>query len=396
MLSRRRLLKSLAASAAGALSPLPAWSIPDQPVGSPANRAQIVDFDFDATPYLAQLRNAGVRTIGRYYDRAYGTGIGEVCYHHKSKTLTKAELTAIERAGMFVYVIYQHCNHSCANFDMANPATADKGRKDAIAAVELARDLGQPAGTPIYFGVDFDPYPGKDCAVPAARIWPSVEQYFNQINEVFAQTGWQVGVYGAGVTCKRLKESGGAKFFWLSTSLGHSGSPEFFNSGEWHLFQNVTEVKRPYAPDTIDTDVANPAQPYFGAWTSHGPAPKHDPEVARAILDSRVFIKKGCVIQIAPNPKSRTAMRTTFSTTCRLMTAEERGYFGVSLTEDEEIDGYVHIADIITGGLTGNMPKWAPAGSCTTSMQTVARPSKPISVEALASPPQRYGPAGAD
>ena len=89
--------------------------------------------------------------------------------------------------------------------------------------------------------------------MPAARIWPSVEQYFNQINEVFAQTGWQVGVYGAGVTCKRLKESGKAKFFWLSTSLGYVGSPEFFNGGEWHLFQNVTEIKRPYAPDTIDT-----------------------------------------------------------------------------------------------------------------------------------------------
>ena len=78
------------------------------------------------------------------------------------------------------------------------------------------------------------------------------------------------------------------------------------------------------------------------------------------------------------------------------MTAEERGYFGVSLTEDEEIDGYVHVADIIPGGLTGNMPKWTPAGSCSTSMQTVTRPSKPISVEALATPPQRYVPAGAD
>ena len=391
MLSRRQILQSLGASAAGALVPSRGWAA----IGSPLNRAQIVDFDFDATPYLTQLKNAGVKTIGRYYDRAYGTGIGEVCYHHKSKTLTKAELTAIERAGMFVYVIYQHCNHSCANFDMANPATADKGRKDAIAAVQLARDLGQPADTPIYFGVDFDPYPGKDCAMPAARIWPSVEQYFSQINEVFAQTRWQVGIYGAGVTCKRLKESGKAKFFWLSTSLGHVGSPEFFNGGEWHLFQNVTEIKRPYAPDTIDTDVANPAQPYFGAWTSHGPAPRHDPEAATAILDSRAFIKKGCVIVAAPNPKARVA-RTTFTTTCRIMTAEERGYFGVSLTEDEEIDGYVHVADIIPGGLTGNMPKWTPAGSCSTSMQTVARPSKPISVEALATPPQRYVPAGAD
>ena len=130
MLSRRQVLQSLGASAAGALAP--SRRGPCRPaIGSAANRAQIVDFDFDVTPYLTQLKNAGVKTIGRYYDRAYGTGIGEVCYHHKSKTLTKAELTAIERAGMSVYVIFQHCNHSCANFDLANPATADKGRKDA-------------------------------------------------------------------------------------------------------------------------------------------------------------------------------------------------------------------------------------------------------------------------
>ena len=397
MISRRQVLQSLAASAAGALAPSQVWSAPSLSIGSPRNRAQIIDIDFDATPYLSRLKSAGIKTIGRYYDRAYGTGIGEVCYHNKSKTLTKAELTAIENAGMSVYVIFQHCNQSCANYDLENKLTADKGRKDARAAVQLARDLGQPAHTPIYFGVDFDPYPGKDCAIPAARIWPSVEAYFNQINEVFAQTSWQVGIYGAGVTCKRLKESGKAKFFWLSTSLGHVGSPEFFNSGEWHLFQNVTEIKRPYAPDTIDTDVANPAQTYFGQWTSHGRGAAHDPVVAAAILGSRAFIKKGCVIMTAPNPKAKpVAMRTSFSTTCRIMTYEERGYCGVSLTEDEEIDGYVHVADTVAGGLVGNMPKWAPAGSCSTSMATLARPAKPTSMEALATPPRTFVPAGAE
>ena len=89
---------------------------------------------------------------------------------------------------------------------------------------------------------------------------------------MFAQTRWQVGVYGAGITCQRLKASGKAKYFWLSSSLGHLGSPEFFNSGQWHLFQNVIEIKRSYARNTFDTDVANPAAPYFGQWTSRGPA----------------------------------------------------------------------------------------------------------------------------
>ncbi len=64
------------------------------------------------------MKSAGIKTIGRYYDRAYGTGIGEVCYHHPQKILTKAELAAIERAGMSVFIVFQHCGHSCANFNM--------------------------------------------------------------------------------------------------------------------------------------------------------------------------------------------------------------------------------------------------------------------------------------
>ncbi len=59
-----------------------AFSQAGQRFGSAANRAQIVDADFDVSPYLAQLKSAGVKTIGRYYDRAYGSGIGESCYHH--------------------------------------------------------------------------------------------------------------------------------------------------------------------------------------------------------------------------------------------------------------------------------------------------------------------------
>ena len=58
MLSRRQAVQSLAATAAMGLAPSRAWSHPGQPVGSAANRAQIVDFDFDARPYLTQLKNA--------------------------------------------------------------------------------------------------------------------------------------------------------------------------------------------------------------------------------------------------------------------------------------------------------------------------------------------------
>jgi hypothetical protein len=360
------MLRLLGASAVCAVAPSQGFSQAGQRLGSAANRAQIVDADFDVSPYLAQLKNAGVKTIGRYYDRAYGTGIGESCYHHPLKTLTKAELTAIENAGLSVFVVFQHCGAQCVNFDLQNKETADKGRKDAEAAVRLAHDLGQPADTPIYFAIDFDPTPGRDNPLPAARIWPSIEAYFDQVGEALARTRWQVGVYGAGITCQRLKASGKAKYFWLSSSLGHVGSPDFFNGGQWHLFQNVIEIKRSYARNTFDTDVVNPAAPYFGQWTSRGPARPHNSTVAADILASRAFVKRACVVTAAPgNDKPRSAPKTArFNSTCRILTDEDRGYAGVSMTEDDVVDGYVHTSDLVLGGLSRNMPGSGSGNRC--------------------------------
>jgi hypothetical protein len=365
MLSRRQVVRSLAASAVAGLAPSRALGYANHRIASAANRAQIVDADFDVSPYLTTLKSAGVKTVGRYYDRAYGTGIGESCYHHKSKTLTKAELAAIEHAGLSVYVVFQHCGAKCVNFDVKNKATAEKGRKDAEGAVMLARELGQPAHTPIYFAIDFDPASDGGCALPADRIWPSIETYFDQVNEVLAHTRWQVGVYGAGATCSRLRLSGKAKYFWLSTSLGHRGSREFFNAGHWHLFQNLTEIKRSYAPDTFDTDVTNPSSSYFGQWTTRGRAPAHDAIAAIDILACRAFVKRGCTVMASPaGRKARHARTTTFNSTCRILTIEPGGYLGVSMTEDDAVDGYVHTSDIVPGGLLRNMPVFNSSKTC--------------------------------
>ena len=274
------MLQSLGASAAGALVPSRGLAPASARL---ANRAQIVDFDFDATPYLTQFKNAGVKTIGRYYDRAYGTGIGEVCYHHKSKTLTKAELTAIERAGMFVYVIFQHCNHSCANFDMANPPPPIRGARTPSPRCSW-RAISASPRTRRSISASISIRIRQDCAMPAARIWPSVEEYFSQINEVFAQTRWQVGVYGAGVTCKRLKESGKAKFFWLSTSLGHARLAGVLQRRRMASLSERHRNQAPLRARYVRHRRRQSGAAYFGAWTSRGPAPRHDPEVATAIL----------------------------------------------------------------------------------------------------------------
>src|ERR1700722_15696185 len=165
MYSRRKLLQHVGAAVGMALPgrALAQFGAPSHVISSEKNRVQVIDGDFALTPYLDKIVAAGVKTVGRYYDRAYLTSVDDACWHNPTKTLTKEELSAIEGAGLSVTVVYQHCGANCMNFNAAAPATADKGRKDGAAALQLASELGQPANTPIYFGIDFDPVKYGKC-----------------------------------------------------------------------------------------------------------------------------------------------------------------------------------------------------------------------------------------
>jgi hypothetical protein len=337
------------------------------------NRIQMIDADFSLTNYVEKIKASGVKTVARYYDREYGSGTGETCWHNPTKTLTKQELSAIEDAGLSVVVIYQHCNADCSNFNSANAATAEKGRKDATAAIQRAADLGQPADTPIYFGIDFDPVAAGSCKTDAQAV-ASIKAYFSQINEVFAPTHWQVGVYGAGHTLRLIKDGKLAKYFWLSASMAHDGTQEFFNSGEWHIWQNRIDIQKDYCKkneELIDTNVVNPTVlemdaelPYFGQWTTKGRAEAHEVRDSVDILASRAFLKRACGYKKDMIEKLSKASRVLFDSTCRLITESKDGYIGISVTEGDDVDGYVHHTDVVLGGLWRNMPRFDSAKVC--------------------------------
>jgi hypothetical protein len=370
MYSRRGFLQSCGLAASGLLLPAPSFAdmaMVGQSLARAENRVQMIDADFSLINYLEKIRDAGVKTVARYYDRDYGSGTGENCWHNPTKCLQKNELSAIEEAGLSVVVIFQHCNADCANFSTANAATADKGHKDATAAILRAADLGQPADTPIYFGIDFDPVRYGSCKSDA-QVLASIETYFSQINEVLARTSWQVGVYGAGHTCQFLKDRKLAKYFWLSASMGHEGAQEFFNSGQWHIFQNRIDIQKDYCrknEEFIDTNVVNPSVldvdsggPYFGQWTRKGRAEPHEVYDSFDILASRAFLKRACSYKKDSTERLQPrASRVLFDSTCRVMSGPQDGYIGISVTEGDDVDGYVHHTDLVLGGLWCNMPQ---------------------------------------
>src|SRR3974377_1236295 len=102
MFSRRQVIQAFGLAAAGSISP--AWlraraEIPSS-IACEQNRVQMIDADFAVTNYVEKIKDAGVRTVGRYYDGDYGTGPSETCWHNPTKKLAKQELKAIEDAGL--------------------------------------------------------------------------------------------------------------------------------------------------------------------------------------------------------------------------------------------------------------------------------------------------------
>ncbi|MFK7942253.1 MAG: DUF1906 domain-containing protein [Paracoccaceae bacterium] len=247
----------------------------------------IIDHAFDTRPYLQALKNRGVLAIGRYYARCVGPGQWE------EKRMSRAEIDAFELHGMAVLSIYQFWNNSkhkldgmrvlrdgsvvptldadCRDADQGRSA-AEEGRLDAEAAVRQARDVGQPQGSAIYFGVDFDfPWESAERATYTAKL----TDYFREVNRVLTAAGYRTGSYGNGYAHEVLLEAGLVELTWLSPSPAHSGSIDFFRSRNWNLFQANVDIVWLDEGDCdgmgLDTNIQNPDGPSdIGLWRRAG------------------------------------------------------------------------------------------------------------------------------
>lgn len=205
----------------------------------------IIDTPHKTTSKVTNLKNAGVKTIIRYYNHQNSNALPNKC-------LTASEAQAIHGAGMTIAVTFQQRQNQIADFNKT------KGKAAGERALDLASNtINQPNNSVIYFSVDRD-------FVSAAEL-NAVDKFFEGVNGAFSAAGasYQVGAYGSGKVLDRLRTAGLAKFFWLAQATGWSGFQAFKNSGRWHLLQGpVTTVQ------TIpcDTNQSNPAKPNFGAF----------------------------------------------------------------------------------------------------------------------------------
>jgi hypothetical protein len=278
----------------------------------------IIDTNHRTTGQLACLAAAGVTAVIRYYARFT---------QQPEKRLTRAEADAILRAGMSIAVVHQ------AGGDKASDFSHENGVADATHARTFgAKTIGQPAGSAIYFGVDFD---AKEPVV-SDRIVP----YFQAVRAIMsADDGlprYKVGVYGDGVTLKTLLDAGLVDFTWISQSTGFPGTKQFKQSNRWTLFQNLPSK---ICNLDLDVDDLNPATVDFGAFNRLDPLPGAAGTGTRFV----VIARSGLRLRAGPGTEFD-VLRVLPAGTEVTVVSRSGEFAAVDLNGDGMIDGFAHTA----------------------------------------------------
>ncbi|HVI39670.1 MAG TPA: glycoside hydrolase domain-containing protein, partial [Anaerovoracaceae bacterium] len=131
-----------------------------------------------------------------------------------SYAMSLAEAKRISNAGLYIVSIWEKGRPT-------RPAyfTDAQGTSDGQSAITAAKALGQPAGTPIYFTVDYD--------ASLADIKGPITIYLQAIKKVFEGNNnyYELGLYGSGSVLNYFKNT--YTHTWLAGATAWSGSSTF-------------------------------------------------------------------------------------------------------------------------------------------------------------------------
>ena len=168
--------------------------------------------DKDRTVRACKL--GGEKFIIRYYAKE----------ENNHKVLTQKEVEAFNNYGINIVSVYQDVG------DVDGSFSSSKGSANAIRALQLARELGQPEDSAIYFSVDYD--------ARSQAALDNICDYFEAIKAVFDEQGnpYRIGVYGSGAVCRIIRESY-AQYSWLSCTTGHWEYNQYDSTSKYNIKQ---------------------------------------------------------------------------------------------------------------------------------------------------------------
>ncbi|HEY7229003.1 MAG TPA: glycoside hydrolase domain-containing protein [Pseudolabrys sp.] len=356
VVSRRTFTKGLLASAL-----VPAHSAVGQP-NDPAGIA-IIDTPHNAAKVASKLAAQNVKVVVRFFARKPQAGLREKVMASDGNMIDGVrEPTILIRHGLSIVSLYQYRNNLPEKFSKGLEDTGSAKAEvaaDIKAALDQAKLVEQPEGSAIYFGIDFN--------VTRASVDPVLE-YFRAVNRTVGNH-YAIGVYGNGFVNRTLRQEKLVAYNWISASRSHEGTVDFYNSGQWHLFQNQVD-RRWFAPPgkcstglDVDTDLQNPRAAGIGAWG----AGEVDKSRNQKIFDERCFaIRPTPVVQqsadgggsIGGRQNCKSDIRIPRNANVRIL-MRSGAWCGVDVDEDGDPDGQVKTADLTSSLAT--MPPWGPS-----------------------------------
>jgi len=335
----------------------------------------IVDTPNNAAKYAAKLAAHNVKVVVRYFARKPQPGLREKIMASDGNIVDGVrEPTVLIRHGLSIVSLYQYRNNLAAKFlDGLEDTGSAKAEveADARAALEQAKLVGQPEGSAIYFGVDFNASKSAQlvrnrnaAAVPSRDVVDAVLEYFRAIGQSVGKS-YAIGVYGNGFINRILRDEKLVSYNWISASRSHEETSDFYNRRQWHLFQNQvdrrwfeTAGKCSTALD-IDTNVQNPRVSGIGAWG----AGEVDASRTRTIFDQRRFVVRATPVfqqaggagGLINRQNCRSDTRVLKQGNVRIFT-QSSGWSYADIDEDGNADGFVVNTDL-TANLSA-MPAW--------------------------------------
>ena len=341
----------------------------------------IIDTPNNAAKVASKLSAQNVRVVVRFFARKPQPGLREKNMASDGNIVDGVrEPTILIRHGLSIVSLYQYRNNLPAKFlsglEDTGSAKAEVAA-DAKAALDQARLVGQPEGSAIYFGVDFNLtrckcdeseqlVQNRNGEAQNRAIVDAVLEYFRVIGRTVGSR-YAIGVYGNGSVNRILREEKLVSYNWISASRSHEGTVDFYNSGQWHLFQNQVDRRWFGAPGKcsngldVDTNLQNPRVSSIGAWG----AGEVDSSRNQKIFDQRRFaVRATPVVQESRGPgglidhqNCKSDNRVPRNANVRVLD-QSGAWSSVDIDEDGNPDGNVRTSDLTSS--LAKMPPWAP------------------------------------
>jgi len=386
--------------------------------GQAEGRIAIIDTPHDTRPWLGQLKAQNVRIVARYLARRCQSilprkrirfnGEPYQCAGTAYPAAGDPEAKQLLAQGFAILSVYQYNSAEPRKFlfgldaegnavetGSADTSHDDRARAEAMAdaqaALEQAEAMGQPEGTAIYFGLDFNLRHGAghiefakagktitvkyddDTPVDNTKLEKACFAYFGALKEKIGDR-YQIGVYGNGYTSEMLLAKGLTKYSWISESRSFHKTAEFLRSGNWHLFQN--QIDRRWfvtgqncrAGLDLDTNIQNPRFEDVGAWDSKGVAGVDAARTQKIFAERRVarrevplLARKDKASPRATGGRCRDDRWSTVNVAERnrsVRVLEEDGaWLRIDLDDDGVADGYCIKGDNFVASIR-DMPNW--------------------------------------